>query len=481
MVRKGSMTIFFALVLSMIIVLVCTSIGSVEMMCARTQIANSADVGMYSLFAQYDPYLLEQYDLFYVDASYGTGDLRMDRVYRTVEDYMEPILDQGYLDLSIASGGITSFTLATDHNGQPFWDQVVDHMEETFGSQGIQFLVDRVLGDSERVKEQQEMKEQVEERDIMADYDGEIARAGNESAQAGAELPGEEPGPPVEDPIKIIREIQEMGILELVIPDPASLSDREIDPAGLASHRALEAGMGALVPASDKDPSMEDVLFQEYMMQNCGTYARPSEGSGLRYQVEYIIGREGSDRENLKKIAERLLLIREGVNLAFLYTDPEKRAQSASLAAAIASGFLVPPAAGVIEMALLLCWSFGESVLDVRALFGGGRVPLVKGPGDWRLSLEELPGLLAKCSGEEPQRETKGLDYTDHLRMLLSLESKDSKVMGSIDMIEADIRAQPGRSGFCMDHCLGAMEVAVDVEVDQNKVYTVSHRYGFGL
>ena len=86
----------------MIIVLVCTSIESVKMMCARTQIANSADVGMYSLFAQYDRYLLDRYGLFYLDASYGADGLQLGRAYRTVEAYMDPILDQGHLDLTIA-------------------------------------------------------------------------------------------------------------------------------------------------------------------------------------------------------------------------------------------------------------------------------------------------------------------------------------------------------------------------------------------
>lgn len=484
--RKGSITVFFALLLSMVIVLICTSIGSVKMMCARTQIANGADVGMYSLFAQYDRYLLDRYGLFYVDASYGSDELRMSQAYRIVEEYMDPILKQGYMDLSIASGGITSFVLATDHNGQPFRDQVVAYMRDTLDVQGVGFLVDQMREGTGKIKDQQETKEQIEDQNSMAAYDEEMARANNESAQAEAERQGEileegVPQAPVENPIDTIREIQKMGILELVVSDRASLSEREIDTGQLASHRKLEEGMGVLLPAPTQDPAMEKVLFQEYMMQNCGTYLRPSDGGGLRYQVEYIIGRSGSDKENLKKTADRLLLIREGINFAFLYTDPGKRAQSAALATAIASSFLVPPAAGVIEMVLLLSWSFGESVLDVRTLFDGGRVPLVKNPGNWNLSLENLPNLLAECSVERQQGEEQGMDYMDYLRALLFMESEESKVMGSMDMIEADIRDRQGSRDFRMDHCLEAMEVEVDVEVDQRKVYTVQHRYGYGL
>lgn len=483
--KKGSMTVFFALSLSMIIVLVCASIESVKMMCARTQIANSADVGMYSLFAQYDRYLLDRYGLFYLDASYGTDGLQLGRAYRTVEEYMGPILDQGHLDLTIASGGITSYVLAADHNGQPFRDQVVAYMRDMPGSQGIPYLAESLREKCEKIRGFQEYRQHIIGQDILAVYDGEMAWAGNASAQVEMgeqETEQQEQKAPVQNPIEAIRELRNMDILELVIPDQASISDREIDTGQAVSHRVLQEGMGVLQPLTVQDPAMEKVLFQEYMMQNCGTYTAPAEGGGLRYQVEYVIGRSGSDRENLKMIAERLLEIREGANLALLYTDPEKRAQSAALAEAIASEFLVPPAAEVIENALLLCWAFGESVLDVKALFDGGEVPLTKSPADWDLSLERLPGLLTECSVERPQGGAQGMDpmdHADHLRALLFMGEEDSVVTGCMDMIEADIRGQQGREGFCMDHCLGAMEIEMDVEAGGRKLYTVRHQYGY--
>ncbi len=466
--RKGSITIFFALILSMIIVLICASMESVKMMCARTQIANGADVGMYSLFAQYDRYLLDTYGLFYVDASYGTDDLQMSRAYRTVERYMIPILEQDHLDLSIASGGITSFVLATDQTGQPFRDQAVTYMRDAFGSQGVHFLVDKIRGDAAEIRRQEETGWMLEAQDLMARYDEEMARAGNESAQAEivrqGEVLAETPGNPGVDPIDMIREIWGMGILDLVIADQALLSDREIDTGQLVSQRSLEEGMGALTPASVPDTAGEKVLFQEYMMQNCGTYCNPSEAGGLRYQVEYSLGRTGSDRGNLERVASRLLAIRESDNFALLCADPQKRAQSAALAADIASGSLIPPSVEVVEMALLCS-------CDVIP----GAVPAMT------LCLEIwLPDLLAECAVERPQG-GMGLDYEDYLRALLFLGSEEDNVMGCMDMIEADVRGQRGREGFRMDCCLEAMEVGVDVGVGREKIYTVIHRYGYDL
>lgn len=483
--KKGSITVFFALVLSIIIVLICTCIESVKMMCARTQIANSADVGMYSLFAQYDPYLLKRYNLFYIDASYGADALRLSKAYRTVEEYMEPILNQNYLELSIVSGGVTGFVLATDCNGQPFRDQAVAYMKDMPGSQGIHFLVNAMLENVQEIKKAQEMRQWMQVENIMAKYEEEIAWAGNESAQAELYLQNMEiastPNVTVENPLDFIREAYKRDILELVISDLAELSNREMDIERLASHRKLQQGMGALCPTASDSETMDKALFQEYIMQKCGTYTNPSDGSGLKYQVEYMLGKCANDRDNLKKVAKRLMAIREGINLEFLYTDLEKREQSVELARAIADSFLVRPEESVIEEALLLGWAFGESVWDVKTLFDGGRVSLLKTSQNWNLSLEDVPRFLQEVSLEQSVGADQGMNYADYLRALLFLEPEDSKVMGGVDIIEADIQSQQGRENFRMDCCLESMEVEVDVRVNQLKTYTVQHRYGYNF
>ena len=46
--ERGSITLFLALILSLLLSLVCTSIESVRMASARTQILNSMDIGLMS-------------------------------------------------------------------------------------------------------------------------------------------------------------------------------------------------------------------------------------------------------------------------------------------------------------------------------------------------------------------------------------------------------------------------------------------------
>ena len=101
MEKRGSITLFLTLMLSLLLSLVSTSIQSVQMAAARTQILNGMDIGLYSLFGQYDKNLLEKYELFAVDGSFGGGSLDMAGVYDNLEFYMKPVLKQNSQKLSV--------------------------------------------------------------------------------------------------------------------------------------------------------------------------------------------------------------------------------------------------------------------------------------------------------------------------------------------------------------------------------------------
>lgn len=133
--KKGSITIFLALILSLILSLVCASIESVRMAAARTQILNSMDIGLYSLFGQYDRTLLKDYDLFALYAG-GKEELDMASVYDNFQSYMKPVLKQNSQKLNLLQGGLNGYQLLTDGNGEVFYQQAVKNMRETLGSQG---------------------------------------------------------------------------------------------------------------------------------------------------------------------------------------------------------------------------------------------------------------------------------------------------------------------------------------------------------
>ena len=489
MVKRGSITVFLALILSLVTALVCTGIESVRMAAARTQILNGADIGLYSLFGQFDREMLKDYDLFLLDGSCGQGSLDLASVYDNFSSYMKPVLKQNSQKLSVVQGGFSAYRLLTDEGGEPFYNQVVQYMKETLGSQGVSLLLDKMKDRKEKTEQAEQAGQQAENGDIIENYDAEMEENNRKNEEALAEPEKNPEGGELEDgdnvtappqkvvnPISIIRRIRKMGILELVIPGNKGVYDGQVQAGTLLSRREKQKGMPMYEPEKTDTSYTSQILFQQYLMEKLGNYSAPGKGA-LKYQTEYILGGKTGDIENLKSVAGRLLLIREGVNIVHLVSDGTKRAQAAGLASAIASAFLIPPATGVIEAALLLCWAFGESILDVRELFDGGKVPLVKSAADWQLSLENLPELLNGLDSVRRGSED-GMSYEDYLQVLLLGVSREEKITRAMDMIELCVR-EKGRKNFRMDSCIVAAEVSVDVKANKRKVFNVTRAYGY--
>ena len=288
-----------------------------------------------------------------------------------------------------------------------------------------------------------------------------------------------EKNPPakVENPIPVIRKVRKMGLLDLVLPFGKEVSDKKVKTKELVSGRKLETGL-AMEDSVKADGSMlSQVLYQQYLMEKLGNYIEPGK-SGLRYQIEYIIGKKNSDEANLKDVAKKLLMVREGLNVAYLVSDALMMGQIHAMAAAIAAAFLIPPAVVVIEGALILCWAFAESILDVRELFAGGKVPLTKNASNWQLSLQGLPALVDKLDTDR-QNDVNGLSYEDYLQIFLLTTSKAQKVKGGMDMIESSFREMEDWNEFCLDHCITALEASVDVKANKRKVFTVTREYHY--
>ena len=500
MARKGSITVFLALMLGLILSLLSSGIESARMAAARTQILNGLDIGLYSLFGQYDKSLLKDFDIFAFDGSSGGKELDLASVYDEVESYMKPVLGQNSQELSLEQGGVTGYQLLTDESGEVFYQQVVSYMRETLGSQGVQLLLKKMRNQQEKIEEAEEKGEALENGKAIEGYDAEMGRASQKSQAlleekkkqeqqnqgqngftdgcAGTLVPVQ-PQPPakVDNPIPVIRRMRKIGLLSLVVPLDREVSEKEIDRSTLVSRRDLEQGMAMEGKLKKENSVTSQALYQAYLMDKMGNYMNPAK-EALSYQIEYIVAGKSSDEANLKAIATKLLFTREGANAASLYGYTFKMAQIDALATGIASSFLVPPAAAAIRAALVFCWAFAESVLDVKELMSGGKVPLIKSPSDWKLSLEGLSGVFGQL--DSPKKSgTSGMSYEDYLQVFLLAQSKRVKIMRGMDMVEMKMHAKEGWENFRLDLCLTALEASVDVKANEKKTFTVTRAYHY--
>lgn len=236
--------------------------------------------------------------------------------------------------------------------------------------------------------------------------------------------------------------------------------------------------MGELSYDASCNSWKKELLFGEYLIRHFGSYTSSVSSDSLKYQLEYMIQGSSSDMENLKGVVMRLLAIREAANLQYLYGDSEKRAQVKSAAVLLAAACLNPEAAAVLEPVLYFCWAFGESVMDVRMLLAGGKIPLIKNQSSWKLNLSNLSEVFQNeqvivDSGQE------GMTYMEYLRILLLLKDPNQKLMRSLDMMEAGMRASSGNKAYRLDACIYDLDVSMHFQTDRGYGCDVFKTYGY--
>ena len=461
--QKGSMTIAMCMMLSVMLGILTAGIKLCREQYARVQAVNAVDTGLYSVFSEYEKDLLEEYDLFFLDSGYGGGAIDAFRVVQQMENSMDLTLKTGIRGSRRENCSITGYRLASDNGGEAFCAQAAEAVRKHLGTDAVKRLKEYLSNTGEVIEQQQEQKE------------------------AGIPPMPEEPVPddtsvseitPDNNPLEVIKRIRTMGILGLVLPDNAVISEKEADVSVFTSNRNLQKGMGSL---GGRESGTSDKLFlQAYAMNKLGTYREPGNSGALDYQVEYIVGGKGSDRENLKKTVNRMLLLREAANAAYLYTDPEKRAQSGALAASLCTALLIPEGAFVVEKLLLLGWAYGESLLDVRQLMAGGKVPLVKNSASWQLALSDI-GQIFSLLQDGQAKNTSGLDYNDYLQILLFTSSGNNLTFRCMDMIEQNIRLKPGKENFRIDSCMECMEMETCFLSPSGNRWTAVRSYGYDM
>ena len=170
------------------------------------------------------------------------------------------------------------------------------------------------------------------------------------------------------------------------------------------------------------------------MQQEKGTEGK----GGLSYEVEYMIGGKDLDEENLVFVVNRLLAIREGLNLIYILSDSHKRQEAQNLAMLITGVAGLSPLVLLTTFFVMSIWALGESLMDIRGLLAGKQVMLFKSSEDWTLDLDQLVsmgqnGEIGTGGGE------RGLVYLSWLKILLIMDEIVCQEYRMMDMIQMNI------------------------------------------
>lgn len=469
---KGAITVFLSLVSILFLSLFCTMIESARVQCARFQAAAAFDMGLFSVFGEYDRVLLEEYDLWFLDGSCGQSEFSQEGMKQRLQGYISLNLNPSK---ELAAGKswnpfpscvdvceVNKYALATDEDGGVFFDQAVESEKEMLTA-NLAAEVRKIAKDMEQQEgqaKQYQEKERISEQDLLKAQE---AQKEMEKEPEQEEKPEEQPEKQtVANPLDTIKRIKELGILGLVMKDPSSVSQRILPIQDPPSRRVLNEGTWQMEQKHSKVSAQ--ALFLSYLKHHFSCAAGTKGERAMAYELEYLAAGKKSDQENLKQVVNKLLLLREGVNYACLLKSPVKSKEAFALASAIAGITAIPALVTALQQALLLAWAYGESLLEVRTLLSGGKVPLLKEESHWRLSLSNLANLteeLNTCDGGG-----EGQTYGEYLLGILALTKQRKKNMRALDLIEANRRTKKGGENFRADALVAGIQAEADIELE---------------
>lgn len=494
MKKSGSITVFTSLFLAVFLLVYQVLLQSVQIAGGRVQAQAGVEEGLYSVFAGYDRELLERYHVFMVDGSYGTGVWKPEHMYRTVKKCMEESCQPGgtvsgvrgenLWKCSSVSGAITAYTLMSDEHGRGYRAQAVDYMKDTLGIQGIQLLMEKYGQQKDIFEEQEKKGSGIDVKQTMDSYE----KARKEAAQSqDPDVDGADQQPTVVqvpddfvNPLDVIRQLQKKGILSLVVPVGKEVSQKGLSKEERFSRREKLNGMGTPFYGKEENMILAKGIFQAYMMQHLTDYTSTDHiNDPLRYQLEYVIGGKTTDQENLKVVVYRLLAAREAANLMYLLQDPTRQAEIHEMALIICTAIGLPALEGIVSLALQAAWAFGESLMDVRQLLAGGKVPLVKTGSTWLVSINQLAKLMELLKNSRTV-EQNGITYQEYLGILLMTGKSEVQTERTMDVVEAVMRSLPGKEEFRLDQGVIYLETDMEVSIAGNR-FSMLRDYGYAM
>lgn len=251
------------------------------------------------------------------------------------------------------------------------------------------------------------------------------------------------------------------GLASVVLGPDVKLSQRKFDMSEFPSKEKgkgdsikSDAGLFQRIVKTGADIVATNIYMTDYM--DCFT-------DGDQYDLEYILGGQKSDLQNLNSTVNQLILLRSGLNFIYLMTDKAKQAEAQTLATSL---FSVTGEAAVIiipiaKWVILAGWAAAEAVVDVVHLLREEKVVFLKNQSTWNTTLKEIPKILTETivkTDKKPSNQAgnKGFTYKEYLRFLLFFHSRVSNIYRGMDMIQWNLCQDDEE--FRMKDCLFEVE-----------------------
>lgn len=476
MKKDGYVTVYLSLSLLVMLSLIFTLIEGIRMQTIRFQTECVMDMGLSSIFAEYHRELLEQYDLFAIDTTYGYEQADEEKTKSHLLQYMNMNFTAagsgripGYKDLTAVHADnavLSDIAYLSDENGQVLKYQIVQYMKEKTGIS----LAEEWIPENFLEKEAEYGGLESQKNSSFSLIDGIL-----EELNAAKEEDEEEIT--ISNPADQVESLREGSILSFAVKNSEEISCKNVSVSSYISHRNKKEGAGLKSEQNAPNGIIEKVLFQMYLMDKCGYFHNEKEGSTLSYQLEYLLYGNGSDLENLDAFARQVFIIRYVTNAAYLFSSSSKMAEVSELAAVVTAGIGSPQLYEAVKITILFAWCYVESIQDMRILFDGKEAATIKCDATWNIPLSEL--LMFSSSLDSYKTAENGITYGDYIKSFLFVKEEEILRMRLMDLMEMDIRKTMGNQNFKIDNCIYQLKADVNVSSSYGYGYSICRDYSY--
>ena len=490
---KASVTVFAALMLMLVAQFMFTLLEGARIKELGKIATMQSDSQIESVMSKYCNPLVDNYNILTFDMGNADGKLDLEETTSLLEEisarnnaYEGGTALKKYtnlLRLDLAETDYSEYTLITDCNGKVYESLVASYMKETLPMQVVDELYDNYLEADKINRENKYSDSKIDDAKKAlenAKTDGESPKCrtvnskinfnktskkinSDETSSTSTEKTEDkkisQENLNNDDTFDSVKESQAKGVLSLVLPKGAKVSENTLSDKNRVSKRTLNKGLNPKTPETEV---YNKVLYQQYLSKYMSCYSEKNSNHLLKYELEYILCGKTKDSDNLKDTVTRLLAIREAANMAYIYTDAKKVAEASALATTIAGASVNPVVIEAVKTGLIASWAYCESILDVRALLSGDKIPLMKTQLTWTSDLKAISSILSGTA-KAKSCET-GMDYKNYLGTLILLESIEKSAYRAMDLQEATIRNTKGYENFKMDNCACSITINSDYQ-----------------
>ncbi|MCL2717866.1 MAG: DUF5702 domain-containing protein [Lachnospiraceae bacterium] len=476
---NGYLTVFLSLSLTLLLGIFFFLIRASFINFSKMKLECVTDIGMNAVLGEYHRELLNQYDLLFIDMSYGTSNGGVHKLENHLSGYINQnlCLEKNNISswnrLTLQNVEITETLKPHHYDGKILRRQACAYISENIKTEVLSDLTlqlaqaESLDGTDEMASWQNVMTKIASILSLLTKEARQQALSGNPEAEI------EKINITIDNPAEKIFNNANQQLDHLV---SNSHKGGNINLSDYYSHRASNNNDTNVTidvnvknnPNSNSNSNIEYeasfidditsmILFRAYIFEKLGYHKNEKADSLLDYQIEYLIIGTNSDEKNLQGIKARIFSWRLADNVRLYFSDSVKRKEAYTTASAISSLILHPELTHLIANSLLFSWAFADSLDDTDKIIDGGKVPLIK---------------------KSVESTENGLSYYQYLELMLMITSEVKILARVMDIIEMDIRLTSNNQHFRIDLCLESYRATLDY-YDRYESYSIDRRYGY--